>query len=39
MNAPIGRLQPTAGQLALAAALADGGTERAARITYVDAAA
>ncbi|MCW6535577.1 aromatic ring-hydroxylating oxygenase subunit alpha [Sphingomonas lycopersici] len=39
MNAPTGRLQPTAGQLALAAALADGGTERAARITYVDAAA
>lgn len=39
MNAPTGRLQPTAGQLALAAALADGGTERAARITYVAAAA
>lgn len=39
MNAPAGRLQPTPGQLALAAALADGGTVRAPRITYVDAAA
>lgn len=39
MNAPVGRLAPTAGQLALAARLAEGGTRAALGITHVDAAA
>ena len=43
MNAPATRfaaaLAPTPGQLALATALADGGTQRRPGITYVDAAA
>lgn len=38
MNAPTGRLRPTSGQLALAAALADGGTERRREVSHVDAA-
>lgn len=39
MNAPIGRLEPTAGQLALASLLADGGSKRQAGITHVTASA
>ncbi len=39
MNVAVGRLEPTAGQLALAASLADGGTQRQRAISYVYAAA
>ena len=39
MNAPVGPLTPTSGQLALAQLLADGGRTRDAGITHVDAAA
>jgi glycine betaine catabolism A len=39
MNAPVGRLEPTSGQLALASLLADGGTNRSLGITHVDASA
>lgn len=39
MNAPVAALAPTAGQLALAKLLADGGRRRDIGITHVDAAA
>ena len=39
MNAPVGALAPTPGQLALARLLADGGRRREIGITHVDAAA
>ena len=39
MNAPTGRLAPTAGQLALAASLAGGGSARRTEVSHVDAAA
>ena len=39
MNAPVGALAPTPGQLALARLLADGGRRRDIGITHVDAAA
>ena len=39
MNAPVGRLAPTAGQLALAARLAEGGSRTALGITHVEASA